>query len=257
MRHITRFLVAGFAATLVACGSTASAGLITVNNVIGKWVNVQGGGSLTGVGTNEIRWGTNLGNGQSGYAFDAVVPQPFDTDVNLQFEVGTFTHINRAIASGTSITSADLELSLDVTVNVPPTSPESLSGLAFLFKHNETPNVGSNDNQRDIVIVSDLSTTDSFFVGTAEYTLRLTGFSQDGGFTVSDTFYTYENKKNYATLYGVFDLVDRGDPSGGPAAVPEPSSLAIFGVSAFGMLLTVRRRKNKAAGEPNKTSSMH
>jgi hypothetical protein len=68
---------------------------------------------LNGVGTNQINWGIPAGGTQSGYRFDGVTPPPSGPfGAGTSFDLGTFTHFNQPIQSGTSITGATLNLTI-------------------------------------------------------------------------------------------------------------------------------------------------
>jgi hypothetical protein len=101
-----------FAAVLaVGLATTAQASPIDLVSVTGTWENVEGGMNVN-FPANEVRWGTDIGDGQSGYRFDpAAPPEQTGIDPEQIFTLGTFTHFNFPIASGTSITGVDLLVS--------------------------------------------------------------------------------------------------------------------------------------------------
>src|SRR5690606_20875690 len=71
------------------------------------------------------------------YRFDAADNLPLTFESGDYFTLGTFTHINFPITSGTAITSADLDLTVEL--DILGTSLEQ-GPYTFSFKHTETPN---------------------------------------------------------------------------------------------------------------------
>src|SRR5690606_40393286 len=68
---------------------------VTLNMVGASWENVQGENvtdNVTGVGTNEIRWGARTDKNKSGYRFDAADNLPLTFESGDYFTLGTFTH---------------------------------------------------------------------------------------------------------------------------------------------------------------------
>jgi hypothetical protein len=206
---------------------------ITINEVRGDWQNVIGAGATLDeidtdglVGNEEIRWGIPVGTEKSGYRFDSVAPPPMPVALGDVFKLGDFTHFNFQIFDPT-ITSADLALTLDLTVDG---SSFSQGPLTFLFNHDETPNGFGPPASNDIVALTNRVTDTTFFVGGVEYTLALVGLSSDGGNTLLDSFSTVEKETNTAGLYGMFS---RANP------VPEPSTFAVWSLlGLIGILLT-------------------
>src|SRR5690242_4623046 len=99
------------AAALVACLTSilglsaheAKATTVTVTSVAGTWSNVIGGTNvhITGVDPTTLSWGTG---GTSSYVFDGSAPPPQGPYApGSSFTLGTFTHNNQPIDSGTSI----------------------------------------------------------------------------------------------------------------------------------------------------------
>src|SRR5690606_33948342 len=121
---------------LLAAATTVSAVPVTLNMVGASWENVQGE-NVTDIGTNEIRWGARTDKNKSGYRFDAADNLPLTFESGDDFTLGTFTHINFPITSGTAITSADLDLTVEL--DILGTSLEQ-GPYTFSFKHTETPN---------------------------------------------------------------------------------------------------------------------
>jgi hypothetical protein len=106
------------ATALLAVGmvSPVNATTFTVTNVDGDWTNATAdpvGGVITITnsgaygGLSTARWGTDIGNGQSGYDFVSYgTPFPVTSD-GTPFAFGTFTHQNWPITAP-SLTSINL-----------------------------------------------------------------------------------------------------------------------------------------------------
>lgn len=218
---------------------------ITVDSVTGIWQNVLNGDNLTGVGTNEIRWGSTDTSTNSGYRFDGVAPPAQAVTIDTAFNLGTFTHFNFPIPSGSSIDGATLKTTVDLNIN-----GTAVSGLTFSynFLHNETPNVagscpaGSVSICDDIVKVeNNIAQSSVFDIGGIDYTLKVLGFDIGGG---SDTFLTEEGKTNMAPLQGIITQA---------VAVPEPSTYLIL-ASCLIACYFLRRAKRVRVTERNGSS---
>ena len=156
---------------------------VTILSVTGTWSNVTGTATdLNGTNTNQIFFGENIGNGQSSYKFVGAAPPaqgPFPVGSGL-FTLGTFTHINRPIGGGSSITGATLNLSIEFDTDV--TSPATLSS-SFTFLHNETPNDMEAGNCCDDIVTAftNVGGSTTLNIGGIDHIFSFTGF-QVGGF---------------------------------------------------------------------------
>jgi hypothetical protein len=206
----------------------AFADTVAFTGVGAQWVNVVGGAGLnysnnSGTDLNpQVLWGTG-GSSQSGYEFDqtanvgSVAVNPPTTSVPVS--LGTMMNFNQPIASGTAITSAQLDVTEDVSING---GPANALIFKFNFTHDETPNGddpcpygGSNSSlpgggpasngsgvnangcaDRETVSVD--SGTATFMIGGTAYTVDFTGFQQ-GNMTTTD-WLTEENATNSAVL---------------------------------------------------------
>jgi hypothetical protein len=234
-------------ALLLASASLAMADTVTISSIVDGWSNPVCSTSpasncslvitnQNNPGTDSIRWGTPAGGtGQSGYDWNSQ-NVPVNVTTGTTFSLGTFSHINEPISSGTAITSVDLDFQLGNFQ-----SPSTL-GATFLFTHDETPNDPAqcpNDPNPcpDIVTISNAFFNTPFTYNGNNYFFTLLGFSTNGGSTISSQFVTQENAINNADLYAVI-TTDR------LSTVPEPASLTLF---ATGLAMTgfVGWRKRK------------
>jgi hypothetical protein len=86
----------------------------------------------------DVRWGTDIGNGQSGLGFDGVAPPPAVLPaLGTPFLLGTLRHYNNPIAGGSAASSVDLAVDVDLTIGG---SPISTGPFDFRFLIDETPN---------------------------------------------------------------------------------------------------------------------
>ncbi len=81
------------------------------------------------------------------------------------------------------------------------------------------------------------STSDSFNFGGVDYTLKLAGFSSDGGNNFVSVFNSPEDSVANATLYAEITAANNVD-------VPEPTT--IFGLGLLGVYLAGSLRKNRS-----------
>ncbi|WP_440886742.1 Ig-like domain-containing protein, partial [Vibrio sp. WZ-1] len=167
----------------------------SVGGIEAAWSSIEGGTNTSVFDSNDndsandqLRWGTTDDNDpQSGYGF-------IDNDLGLNGELplnedvilGTFTHFNNPISSGTAITGATLSVSFEL---VDTYGNRQLVELDIEFDHNETPNdVGSGD---DIVTIT--STAATFNFDGKEYSVEVVGFKDVNGNVVT-SINTSENQ---------------------------------------------------------------
>ncbi|WP_370679811.1 retention module-containing protein [Comamonas sp. GB3 AK4-5] len=183
---------------------------ITVGKLSTGFVNgkLEGGGAPAGSNTDsdpgidKITWGG--GSKPSGYEF--VDNEGLRADkpdlLNTKFELGTFTHNNFPI-SGNALTSVDLEVSIYVVID----GVETMVKKTISFKHTETSNNGTAEQNRDIVEITNSTAIQTFTVGGRTYVLNILGFLDESGKLVSK-INTWEDKSNSYKLYASIESTD-------------------------------------------------
>jgi hypothetical protein len=213
----------------------------TLSSSSGIWTGTTGGGdTVTGIGTNEVRWGISAGTSvenKSGLRFDGVGSTNFDIDEI--FAVGTLTHFNNPIPLGTDASAANLQVTLDFST---PTLDEAFN---FSFGVDETPNPAP-----DVITFPSALPSESFSFEGQDYTLELIGFG-DRSTNLDDEFISPENGSNTTQLFAQITEVEVSPPSTPPSTptppstrtTPEPLGLAGLGLVSF--YLISRRSNNR------------
>jgi hypothetical protein len=191
----------------------------------------------TGVGTNQFAWGDagTFGTGANQLIFTG---NPISSGINSLFKVGDLTYFNGTVALGSQVESVPLDILLSLTI--PTTFGEVFS---FDFELVNTNNTGTPDENADYVYIIDNFGDRSFSFSGKEYTLELTGFSQDDGTTSVSQFRVREGE---TTTAAIFARITEAPPSPEtpppppPKQVPEPASAA--GVSLLGIYLITRQQ---------------
>ncbi len=193
--------------------SAAAQSQVTFTSAVANWHDatdnvpgVQPGDPVitNGVPTSSISWGTTSGTPQSGYDVTITIPDP------LKFPVATFSHRNFAV-SDPSLTSVQLDIILDFTVNGVQTGPLTFT---FTFHHEETPNnlnpcpypTPPGEGCTDRVTFFDVPNPTTFTVGGKTYTMSMT-FLDANGNPVSEFITREGGVVNTAQLNGSFVLV--------------------------------------------------
>jgi hypothetical protein len=240
------------ALALPLAAATLGAQTLTVSDITPGWQNVTGGTNVAIANSPAdpitLRWGNSMGDGQSGYDFNDRAT-PFNVTLgsggSARFLLGTFTHLNRPIESGTSISGAQLRVQMTIAGAVPATFAE-----VFQLSHEETPNGsdpcpyggpnGSGVNQNgcaDRVLVTSNITADGFTFGGTQYFLQLLGFSSsNASFVGAGDFLSRENGSNDAYLWAEITTQR-------PNIVPEPSTYALMATGLAGLAVLRRRRR--------------
>ncbi|KUG21538.1 hemolysin-type calcium binding protein [hydrocarbon metagenome] len=141
----------------------------------------------------KIAWGDNTNS--SSYEFNDNASLS-NVSIGEAFTLGTFTHNNFPIPSGSSITDAYLRVTFDVVIDGQTVHIDKL----VRFQHNETPNTNDPVASADIVTIVNGSNVVPITVGDFTYTLTI-GFKDAVGNTVT-TVNTAENASTSFSLVG-------------------------------------------------------
>jgi VCBS repeat-containing protein len=173
------------------------------------WSSYSGGRNVTSIdGTDgaedELQWGG--GGDYSQYRFDdndaLLGSQPLQPDTELA--LGTFTHSNVTIPSGSGISAASLTVSFMITID----GVETQIDHTIEFDHEETTNSDDPIASRDVISISNATTTVPVEVGGRVFEFQILGFQDDQGNPVSSTVYTNEGQDNSLTLVGRLNSTD-------------------------------------------------
>ena len=265
MRSRFNFVFALATGTAVMFGGleSVSAATIGVTEVGGIWTQQAPMPlSVKGLNTNSLLWGTPFNgtqrgdpNGkQSGYSFVGAAAGNIES--GSKFDLGTFTHNNYVVNTGTSITSAHLTIAVNLAIG----GTTQVVNTAFNFLHNETMNNpgggvcangganGSGVNSAGcadrVQIEGNGASDQTFVIDGFEYILEITGFTVAG--QLFSEFWTTEQQSNSAILQARFTLVGPTDPGPGPEPLPSPVPLPAAGwlmLAGLGALAAERARK--------------
>lgn len=209
----------------IAGTSTASWGLPATPSASTTLSNVNGGVN------NRLTWGNPTINSFSNYVqFDGT---SINATTGSQFKIGDLTYRN-----GATTDNFDGDFPLVVTLVL--SAPTSISqNFNFGFNILNTPNSTNNpvlDGDRLRFATAGLA-SQSFSFNGVNYTLALTGFSNDGGLSFVEEFNSPEGSTASAGLYGQVIAAE---------AVPEP--LTTTGLLLAGAGLLGARRRSKQQG---------
>jgi hypothetical protein len=186
---------------------------------------------FTGVGTNRFTWGLALpkdkkfGTPANRLTFNGT---SFKSDFDSLFKIGDLTYFNGTVPLYTNVENVPLNLRVSFKN---PSQIEEVFDYNFnlVSTANDSPNPEDN---ADFVSPRPAAVNRSFAYNGNEYTLELTGFSQDEGATSAKEFRVLEGATTTAAIYGKITSVRR--------KVPEPQ--VILGLCAMGGYMVVRKR---------------
>lgn len=226
------------AASLVAA-SSSMAGVVFTGRANCAWADGQGApGTVMSTnnadagGVASFNWGvpgdgTTLDNQFTCNGLGSDGPG-WSAGLGDAFEIAGFTYRNGSTYSG-DLASVDLRLELVVG---------GASGYAGEFSYRllttNTPNVtGDPVLDGDIVEITGSGLTSGAFVFDGEnYTVRLLGFSTDGGKTVTEAFRSPEGANVAAGIYAQIEV----------QSVPQPGTLVLL--TGAGAVFLIRKRKS-------------
>lgn len=236
--NIAVFPFAVAALNVIAFPNEAKAAVFS-GSVSGSWGETTPGiinenPVFDGVGTDTFSWGdpTLFENASSNQL--VLKGNSFSTDAGSLFKIADLTYRNGTVLLGTSVESVSLKLGLSFTK---PTEIDQVFDYEFYLQN--TPNLSDNPEfNADFVFVTNNDANRSFIYGGDEYTLSLTGFSQDNGKTNAKEFRVLEGEKTTAAIFAQINKVPK------PKKVPEPGFPV--GLSVLGVYLISRRKASKS-----------
>ncbi|MEM9924980.1 MAG: choice-of-anchor K domain-containing protein [Cyanobacteria bacterium P01_D01_bin.50] len=232
--NIAVFPFALAALNIIGSPNQAKAAIFS-GNVSGSWGKPTPGSIntnpfYTGKDTNTFSWGdpTLFENASSNQIkFEG---NSFDASEGSLFKIGDLTYVNGTVLLGTSVESVPLKLDLSFTE---PTEVSRVFDYEFYLQN--TPNLSDDPElNADFVFVANNDAKRSFIYGGEEYTLSLTGFSQDNGKTNPSEFRVLEGEKTTAAIFAQINKVPK------PKQVPEPGFP--IALSVLGVYLIYRRK---------------
>ena len=243
-KNLLRIMMVAIIISLVAISIGPAMGQAVTASSSGKWTAVNGGDGVTGVNTNEVRWGDpnnsdNPGRIKSGLRFDG---QSVSSAFGQEFCLGKLTHFNYPISDAAS--GATLKVTLDFSTPALPDAP-----FTYQMTIDETSNggvCGGTGSNKCAYSPCDLPCPDkiswpatppadqTFTIGDDTYTLQILGIkdSCSGGSSLP-YFITQEKRNNEGYLVGRIVLTSRPDAiddfyntkTNVPLTVPAPGIL--------------------------------
>jgi hypothetical protein len=243
-----------FALSLIIYIPSHSEAVNQLTSTSGMWTGTQGSSSVIGVPSQRIYWGVPLDedaglNGMSSFEYTPTT-YPVDIPLDVHFKIGTFTHYNRKIF-GSSITKADLQINVNLTIGNTPVSTITLNNE---ITHNETSN--SSSTPGDII---DMITNSNFefTVNESDYRIDILGFTLNN--ELIDSFITQENQTTSSDIVAIVRSLSPVVPPITPTPIipppvvhnPEPETYLILG----GALLFILWRRGRNNRKQKKTKT--
>jgi hypothetical protein len=239
-------------AIIISLGCESASAVTVTGSTVGRFTNVNDttNASVYSINNNDIGDVARFNWGTTDCPACVVPPTPFDNQFTFDgvgsdggtwvanpdspFLLGTFTYRNGSTIN--SIGVAGIDLAADITV-LDPVGAAVTDNFAFHITN--TPNNSGNPvTDGDIVTVNSGAATLLFSYLNVNYYLEVLGFSKDGGATIASNFSSPEGQTAQAGLYARITATT--------TAVPEPSSMILLGMGAFGAISARRRRLAKA-----------
>ena len=205
---------------------------INLSSSTGVWTGVTGGSSVTGVGTNQVRWGNPAtADGKSGLGYVGSAPPSISLPFDTNFILGQLTHYNFPIRNAAS--GANLQISLTFT-NAGQTITPTFS---YGFNIDETTNASTVDACDSAKQISNVPCDDvitpndpqprTFTLNNRQYQVTISGFSTNtDGSSPLEKFTTVERTANDAYLVGQLTDITAPNP------VPwETDALSVVGTT--------------------------
>ncbi|MEM1169904.1 MAG: choice-of-anchor K domain-containing protein [Cyanobacteria bacterium P01_H01_bin.35] len=216
------FAPTGKVEAITFAGTTSGSWRLPAVSASAEFLSDQNGGT-----NNRLTWGYPLPGSFTNYVqYDGL---GFSTGVNTQFVIGDLTYQN---GSTYNSFNGDFPLEINLSFTNPFNNTENLN---YSFNILNTPNI-TGDSVLDgdkLKFQANGFTSDYFNFGGVNYTVKLIGFSSDGGNTFVSEFNSPEDSVANAMLYAQITRVD----------VPEPT--AIFGLGLVGVYLAGSLKKKR------------
>ncbi|ERL52662.1 Ig-like domain-containing protein, partial [Halomonas huangheensis] len=177
-----------------------------IHTLRADWVNIKGTGtSNDSIDESSSSTLISLYWGGAGYRFKyadglysgAAVP------TDSLFSLGTFTHDNKVVTGGRN-TLDKVDLKVDFTVSID--GVDTRISTTVKLDHTETSNTGTAAQNRDIIQITNPTTTQRITVGDREFILKIEGFLDNGNLV--NTIRTYEDQVNHYLLYARISSTD-------------------------------------------------
>jgi len=161
---------------------------------------------LSGVNTNDIKWGdsSSFGTPQNELRFTG---STFNSTTDTPFRVGSLFYFNGTSATNTGITGTDLKATLVFT------APAGIGTQSFTFEIPITATANTADPvaSADYITLATSFPNENFILGGKTYTLSLTGFGNvdaSNGFLANNNteLHVFEGKGGGADLFGKVTL---------------------------------------------------